>query len=69
MISLKLREEARTAFLQKKSKELLDNNELQVSFQPVLREILKCFTVTFIIRISGPCWIKITALHLLVQNK
>jgi hypothetical protein len=30
MISLKLREEARTAFLQKKSKELLDNNELQV---------------------------------------
>ncbi|XP_046458260.1 serine/threonine-protein phosphatase 2A regulatory subunit B'' subunit gamma-like [Daphnia pulex] len=29
MISLKLREEARTAFLQKKSKELLDNNELQ----------------------------------------
>lgn len=29
-MSLKLREEARTAFLQKKSKELLDNNELQV---------------------------------------
>jgi hypothetical protein len=34
MISLKLREEARTAFLQKKSKELLDNNELQVCDPP-----------------------------------
>ena len=30
ILSLKLREEARTVFLQKKSKELLDNNELQV---------------------------------------
>ena len=30
MLCLKLREEARTVFLQKKSKELLDNNELQV---------------------------------------
>jgi len=45
---LKLREEARTVFLQKKSKELLDNNELQV-WQLLIKNHIFFYNYTFFI--------------------
>jgi len=47
IISLKLREEARTAFLQKKSKDLLNNTELQVT-RSHLRKMFIIFSTFFL---------------------